>query len=169
MVWYVFNTAWGWAAIYGEGKSVQFSVLPFPTPEEILKHIAKTGLNARFIADNDYSQPLVNNYRAYYQGQVISDWNAEIKLANLPSFTQRVLQYVYTIPYGETCTYSEAAMALGKPRACRAVGQALKRNPLPLIIPCHRVLAVNSPGGFSATGGINTKLKMLAWERERLE
>ncbi len=169
MYWSVFNTAWGWAAVYGEGNTLESSLLPAATVERILEQIAKTGQEARFIADDDNSHPVVNDYRAYYQGKVISDWNINLKLDHLPSFTRQVLQYVYTIPYGETSTYSEVAIVLGNPRASQAVGQALRHNPIPLIIPCHRVLAVNNPGGFSAPGGIETKLKMLAWERKHLK
>jgi methylated-DNA-[protein]-cysteine S-methyltransferase len=85
-----------------------------------------------------------------------------------PPFSRKVLEFVHTIPYGETLTYAEVAHAVGQPKAARAVGQALKRNPLPLIIPCHRVVATNGLGGFTSPGGIATKLEMLQWERKNL-
>ena len=69
------------------------------------------------------------------------------------------------IPRGATRTYGEVAAELGDPGAARAVGQALGRNPFPIIVPCHRVLAAaGRPGGFSAHGGVATKLRLLAIE-----
>ncbi len=72
------------------------------------------------------------------------------------------------IPAGETSTYGELAKTLGRPAEARAVGQALARNPIPIIIPCHRVLAAGGRfGGFSAPGALLTKTKLLAIERAK--
>ena len=72
------------------------------------------------------------------------------------------------IPHGETRTYGELARAIGEPGAARAVGRALGRNPIPIIIPCHRILAADGrSGGFSAPGGVTTKMRLLAIERAR--
>ena len=69
-----------------------------------------------------------------------------------------------------TRTYGEIARELGDPLLAREVGQALGRNPFPIIVPCHRVLAANGKtGGFSATGGVQTKFRMLAIERARID
>ncbi|MFZ0963774.1 MAG: MGMT family protein [Terriglobia bacterium] len=78
---------------------------------------------------------------------------------------QRVCKAARNIPPGRTATYAELAVAVGQPNATRAVGRALGKNPIPLIIPCHRVLAARGkPGGFSAHGGRVTKAKLLAIE-----
>jgi methylated-DNA-[protein]-cysteine S-methyltransferase len=82
---------------------------------------------------------------------------------DLTGFQRMVLEKVALIPYGDTRTYGEVALAAGKPGAARAVGQALKRNPLPLIFPCHRVIAASGPGGFSQGIG----LKRFLIEREK--
>lgn len=80
-------------------------------------------------------------------------------------FAQRVYAAIRDIPPGQTRTYGEIAKALNRPAAARAVGQALGKNPIALIIPCHRVLAAGGkPGGFSAYGGHATKTRMLAIE-----
>jgi len=80
-------------------------------------------------------------------------------------FARQVYEAAREIPTGETRTYGELAKALGRPTAARAVGQALRRNPIALIIPCHRILAAGGhPGGFSAHGGLATKATMLAIE-----
>ena len=77
------------------------------------------------------------------------------------SFAGRVLAFVREIPYGRTVTYGEVARAVGCPGGARAVGGAMGRNPLPILIPCHRVVAADGPGGFS--GGIS-KLRLLELE-----
>jgi methylated-DNA-[protein]-cysteine S-methyltransferase len=80
-----------------------------------------------------------------------------------------VLEYVFTIPYGSTLTYGEVARAIGNPRAARAVGQANRNNPIPLVIPCHRVVGRNSLGGFSGPGGLQLKLEMINMEKDRIK
>lgn len=170
MSWNVFYTPWGWAAILGENRTVQKSVLPTLYLPNLHEYIEQTGLlDARFVLLSDYSLPVVDKFCAYYEGAVINDWDIELSLDTLPPFSRKVLEFVYTIPYGKTLTYAEIARAVGQPKAFRAVGQALKRNPLPLIIPCHRVVATNGPGGFTSPGGIATKLEMLQWERKNLK
>lgn len=78
-------------------------------------------------------------------------------------FQQRVWRILRTIPPGETMTYAEVALAIHQPKAVRAVGGACGANPIPVLIPCHRVLAVNRKiGGFS--GGINWKKTLLSIE-----
>jgi O-6-methylguanine DNA methyltransferase len=80
-------------------------------------------------------------------------------------FPRQVYEAARLIPAGETRTYGGLAKILGRPGAARAVGQALARNPIPLLIPCHRVLAAGGkPGGFSAYGGLATKARLLAIE-----
>jgi methylated-DNA-[protein]-cysteine S-methyltransferase len=99
-----------------------------------------------------------------------SDDLADIALDidGLPDFERRVYDEARRIPPGRTATYGQIASALGEPGAARAVGRALGRNPYPLIVPCHRVLAAGGGyGGFSAPGGVTTKLRLLAIERAR--
>lgn len=81
---------------------------------------------------------------------------------NGPEFYRRVWQALRQIPYGQTTTYAALAARVGSPRAARAVGQACGANPLPLLIPCHRVLAAHGTGGFSA--GARWKIQLLELE-----
>jgi methylated-DNA-[protein]-cysteine S-methyltransferase len=98
----------------------------------------------------------------YLQGREV-DFEIEVDISHLGTFTQKVLNELRKIPYGETRTYGWLAKKAGKPGAARAVGQALKRNPIPIIIPCHRVIRDNGTiGGFSM--GINIKERLLALE-----
>ncbi|MCC7462520.1 MAG: methylated-DNA--[protein]-cysteine S-methyltransferase [Gammaproteobacteria bacterium] len=88
-----------------------------------------------------------------------------LELEQVPEFQQRVFAVARTIPAGATLTYGQIAARLGEPGAARAVGRALGANPWPIIVPCHRVLAAGGrPGGFSAPGGVATKLRLLATE-----
>ena len=88
-----------------------------------------------------------------------------LDLDDVPAFNRGVYDIARSIPPGKTLTYGDIAKRLGGVELTRDVGQALGRNPCPIVVPCHRVLAAgNKPGGFSARGGVETKLKMLAIE-----
>ena len=88
-----------------------------------------------------------------------------LDLDGVPEFNRGVYDIARTIPPGKTMTYGDIARKLGGVELSRDVGQALGRNPCPIVVPCHRVLAAGQkPGGFSAKGGVDTKLKMLAIE-----
>ncbi len=92
---------------------------------------------------------LAGQMKRYFKGEEV-EFTTRLDFSSLPPFTQRVLREVKEIPYGEVRTYKEIAQAIGNPKASRAVGQALKRNPVPILIPCHRVIRSNGKlGGFS--------------------
>jgi methylated-DNA-[protein]-cysteine S-methyltransferase len=89
----------------------------------------------------------------------------ELDMRGVPPFHQRVYAAARAIAPGQTQSYGALALALGAPGSARAVGQALGRNPFAIIVPCHRVLAASGRmGGFSANGGITTKLRLLSCE-----
>jgi methylated-DNA-[protein]-cysteine S-methyltransferase len=91
-----------------------------------------------------------------------------LDMDGLPSFDRRVYEVARTIAPGATLSYGEISARLGARDLAREVGQALGRNPFPIIVPCHRVLAAGGKaGGFSANGGITTKLRLLTIERAR--
>lgn len=88
-----------------------------------------------------------------------------LDMERVPEFDRRVYEAARAIPPGSTLTYGEVAERIGEPGMAQAVGQALGRNPFPIVVPCHRVLASDgSLRGFSAPGGIATKRRMLAIE-----
>lgn len=98
----------------------------------------------------------------YLRGMPV-DFDVEVDISDFADFTQKVLTKLRTIPYGEVRSYGWIAKELGCAGAGRAVGQAVKRNPLPIIIPCHRVIREDgSIGGFSL--GVRLKEKLLALE-----
>jgi methylated-DNA-[protein]-cysteine S-methyltransferase len=102
--------------------------------------------------------------RAYFAGEPVR-FTVRVDLAGLTDFQKRVLAVCAEVGYGQTITYGELARRIGKPRAGRAVGAALGRNPVPLAIPCHRVVGCNGGlGGFSAEQGIRMKRRLLELE-----
>ena len=112
----------------------------------------------------DFQKELQN----YFAGNRVR-FRVKIDLSRLTDFQRKVLDACRRIGYGQTTTYGELARQIGRPHAGRAVGQALGRNPVPLVIPCHRVLAGNgSLGGFSAEQGVKLKQWLLNLEASRI-
>jgi O-6-methylguanine DNA methyltransferase len=108
---------------------------------------------------------IIVKVQKHLRGDVQDFLDIVVDLDGAGPFARQVYEAVRNIPAGRTVTYGELATAMNRPTASRAVGQALGRNPIPLIIPCHRVLARgNRPGGFSAHGGVKTKAKLLEIE-----
>lgn len=98
------------------------------------------------------------------QPQWFSDVSVDVGVRT--SFARRVLDQCRQIPWGSTVTYGELAARSGSSRAARAVGNVMSKNPIPLIIPCHRVVAAGGAlGGFSAPSGISMKKRLLAMEQ----
>jgi methylated-DNA-[protein]-cysteine S-methyltransferase len=101
-------------------------------------------------------------------GQSIDLGGVPLDMSGVPAFERRVYEVTRAIPRGRTLTYGEVAAKAGEPGAAQAVGQALGRNPFPIIVPCHRVLAAGGKlHGFSAHGGIHAKRRLLEIEDAR--
>jgi len=115
-------------------------------------------------------QRAIDRIVALLRGET-SDLSAvPLDMNGVPEFHRRVYEAARTIPPGKTLSYGDIARRVGAPGAARAVGQALGRNPFPIVVPCHRVLAAGGKiGGFSAQGGIATKRRMLAIEGAQLD
>lgn len=110
---------------------------------------------------------IVRQLDLYIKGEKI-EFRVPIDLSDLNDFTQKVLKEVKRIPYGEVRTYGWVAKRIGLENAARAVGQALRANPIPIIIPCHRVIREDgSIGGFSL--GVNLKKRLLSIEGIQLK
>lgn len=96
----------------------------------------------------------------YFRGER-REFSVDLRPAGTP-FQQRVWQELMRLPYGATATYAGVAQAIGRPEAVRAVANAIGANPLSIFIPCHRVTAACTPGGYA--GGLPAKLHLLALE-----
>jgi methylated-DNA-[protein]-cysteine S-methyltransferase len=110
-------------------------------------------------------QQAVDRIVALLRGEASDLSEIALDMDDVPAFHRRVYEMARTIPPGMTLSYGDIAARIGAPGAARAVGQALGRNPFPIVVPCHRVLAAGGKiGGFSAQGGIATKRRMLTIE-----
>jgi methylated-DNA-[protein]-cysteine S-methyltransferase len=126
-------------------------------------------LRARFVKSAEKVAGVAAQLRDYFAGKRrVFDLPLDLRLTT--PFQRQVLLAALQIPCGQTLTYAGLAQRIGKPKAARAVGQALGRNPIPIVIPCHRVLASDgSLRGYSGGRGIETKAQLLqlegAWAR----
>jgi len=111
-------------------------------------------------------QRAVDRIISLLRGEATDLEQIALDMTCVPPFHRRVYELARTIRPGATLSYGEVASRIGSPGAARAVGQALGKNPFAIVVPCHRVLAAGGkPGGFSANGGVDTKLKMLRIEQ----
>ncbi len=107
---------------------------------------------------------LQKQLRDYFDGRSV-EFDVPVDFSPLSPFQRKVLSACAEIGYGRTMTYGQLARRIGSPHAARAVGGALARNPIPLVIPCHRVIAGDgSLGGFSAPQGVTLKRRLLDLE-----
>ncbi len=164
----MFETALGACAIAwrqkGNQAAVTFLKLPEATAEQTESMIAQSS-GGRPAAPPPEIAEVVRRVCKHLRGEVQDFRDVAIDLEGTAPLAQRVYEAAREIPPGEVRTYGEVARASGCAGGARAVGQALGRNPIALIIPCHRVLAAGGrPGGFSAYGGHAAKARLLALE-----
>ena len=135
----------------------------------------RTRFKARFPTAEESQPPpavarIIERIQALLRGEPDDLQDVALDDAAVPAFNKSVYDIARRIAPGSTRTYGDIARELGDPLLAREVGQALGRNPFPIIVPCHRVLAAHGKtGGFSATGGIETKFRMLAIERAKTD
>jgi len=164
--YFIFNTWLGWMGILGSQDGLRKLILPQPSPEQAL-HLLNEFILACYTekpgeAETNYFGDLPQRIKSYLCGKLVS-FPDKLDLSWASSFRRDVWKVTQSIPYGETRAYAWIAGELNKPEAARAVGQALARNPLPIIIPCHRVIRSDgTPGGFS--GGKSWKQRLLEIE-----
>jgi len=157
----IFDTTWGAFGFVEHNGRVLATFLP-RARREIVRSIRSSWPDAVEASDSlpHFRRAVVD----YFEGKRIR-FPIEIDISNLPPFYQSVLEVCRRIPYGQAASYVDLARAVGKPHAARAVGGAMARNPLPLVVPCHRVLrADGSIGGYSSTHGVDEKSRLLRLE-----
>ena len=163
----IFETGLGWFGLLGDGKYLIRCTLPVADEEIAREYILGDRQDVR--CDGTIFVPLQNRIKAYFAGGCDDFGDVKVRLEGLSGFTVRVLEACRKVPAGKTVTYGELASLAGSPKAARAVGGAMGANPVPLIIPCHRVIKSDGKlGGFSAQGGTELKKRMLEMESEGL-
>jgi O-6-methylguanine DNA methyltransferase len=157
--------AWRESSDSGSPAVVTAVQLPEATPQATKSRIArKSG------ASNPATPPpeiaaIIEKIRKHLQGETQDFRGVALDLENVDPFFRQIYEAARQIPPGQTRTYGEIAKAVGQPAAAQEVGQAMAKNPVPIIVPCHRVAAAGGKlGGFSASGGPATKAKLLAIE-----
>jgi methylated-DNA-[protein]-cysteine S-methyltransferase len=148
--------------IVGSPNGLRQVILPRKDKEAVLCQVVNYALPAEEHAPPLFGD-LPHRLRRYLEGEPV-DFFDKLDLGGTSHFQQNVWQMVRTIPYGETRGYGWVANKLDLPKAARGVGQALARNPLPIVIPCHRVISSDgSLGGYS--GGVEFKELLLGLEQ----
>jgi methylated-DNA-[protein]-cysteine S-methyltransferase len=161
----LFDTPIGRCGIAWSTHGICDIELPGRNEHATRARLRRTSPDARETAPPPEVQQAIQAITAVLSGTPADLSSIRLDMQGVPDFEQRVYELARTIPPGSTWTYGALATQLGDRGLAREVGQALGRNPFPIVVPCHRVVAANGrPGGFSAPGGQHTKLRLLALE-----
>lgn len=166
----IFETANGFCAIAWNDVGITRFRLPAPSSEAIKRSLLRHLANAQPGEPSDAVSEAITAAKRYFDGDPIDFSGLQLDLNQQSDFFKRIYAAARRVSWGQITTYGALARELGLgPEAARAVGQAMAKNPVPLIIPCHRVLAAGGKiGGFSAPGGSTSKLRMLELEGIRV-
>ncbi len=166
----IFETAIGVCGIAWGERGIAAVQLPEASAQKTRARLLRRFPAAREVPPSPEVQRALDGIAALLRGEASDLSTVALDLEDLPAFNRRVYEVARAIPPGATLSYGEIAARLGEPpQAARDVGQALGQNPIPIIVPCHRVLAANGkPGGFSASGGVTTKLRLLTIEKAKI-
>lgn len=158
----VFDTSLGWMAVVGEGRIVRQLSFGHGSPQQALAAVSEAGGGWARVCQ--WNAPLARRLRRYAAGQG-DDFLDVLVPPRATAFQQRVVELCRRIPPGSTVTYGCLAAAAGRAAAARAVGNVMRTNPVPLIVPCHRVVGAGGGlGGYSAPAGLGMKRRLLELE-----
>ena len=163
----LFPTAIGQCGIAWQDEVIVATQLPERNPKETTERlVAKSGATKG--APRAKIQAAIEAMTTLLEGNKTDLRHISCDLSGVSPFAREVYHITRAIPAGETKTYGDVAGELGDKQLAQKVGRELGRNPLPIIVPCHRVLGANYQlTGFSAHGGVETKLQMLMIEGAR--
>ena len=161
----LFDTPLGRCALAWGARGLIGVQLPERSDEATRIRLLRLCPNADELEPPKHIARAIEDIQALLNGEKKSLRALQLDFTRVPSFNARVYETARAIPPGATRTYGAIAGAIGEPDGARAVGQALGRNPFAIVVPCHRVVGANDKlVGFSANGGIKTKLRMLKLE-----
>jgi methylated-DNA-[protein]-cysteine S-methyltransferase len=169
--YHVFETAMGFCAIAWSDAGVARFQLPTKTAEAAERLMRRRAVGAELGAPPEAIAAVIEAAKHYFDGEEIDFSRVLVDLAGQDAFFAQIYHALRRVGWGGTTTYGALAKEVGAGRErARDVGEAMAKNPAPLIIPCHRVLAAGGKiGGFSAPGGSKTKARMLELEGVRLQ
>jgi methylated-DNA-[protein]-cysteine S-methyltransferase len=161
----LFDTAVGRCAIAWGARGIKAIELPARSEAATRRRIARACPGAGEADPPEQVASAIGAIAALFDGGADDLGDVVLDMESLPEFDRRVYDAARAIQPGSTLSYGAIAERIGERGAAQAVGQALGRNPFPIVVPCHRVVAADgSLRGFSAPGGIDTKRRMLALE-----
>jgi methylated-DNA-[protein]-cysteine S-methyltransferase len=164
LTWCSWPTAWGPMGATAGNEGILQIVLPHYSPTDLEQVIRWENPGA--VRDEKPFAALAELARAYFNGKKTDFASVAVAMPAPATLSGKVLAVCRAIPHGQTRSYGSIATEIGNPDAARAVASALGKNPIPLVVPCHRVVYSDGrPGGFSSPGGVELKLRMLALER----
>jgi len=164
----LFDTAIGCCGLVWSEGGVAGVQIHDKSQEATRKRLLRRFPEAREVAPPAEIASVIDDVAALLRGEPKDLSQVRIDMGRVPEFNRRVYDVARTIGPGKTLSYGEIAERLGDRLLARDVGQALGQNPIPIIVPCHRVLAAGGKmGGFSAPGGAATKLRLLSIEGAR--
>lgn len=160
-----FDTGFGLVTLAATDEGVVSCSLPDSEPDELIEGvIARTGLSP--VEGGRLAETAADQVAAYLDGDA-TGFDLDLDWRLIGGFHRKVLQATVRIPYGETASYGEIAAVAGSPGAARAAGTALSRNPIGLIVPCHRVIRADGSTGGYGRGEKGTRLKQALLDLER--
>lgn len=160
----VVETAFGFVGLVMKGRAVVRTTLPAAREDEILLSMAREGIAPG--KGTKETAPVVRMLKDYFRGKAVDPaaCGLDLDYGTVGPFVKSVYEALRRVPRGCVVTYGELAARAGAPGAARAVGTAMARNALPLLVPCHRVVASGGIGGFGGVGGVELKRRLLALE-----
>ena len=169
----IFETPIGTCGLAWQAEGLVGVLLPDRDSARTLSRLRQRHPGLEPTMPPDWVEQAIGRMRALLSGQPDNLMSVPLDWSRVGAFEASVLREARRIPPGSTLTYGELAARIGDPGQARAVGGALGRNPWPIVVPCHRVTAAaGRAGGFSAPGGVSTKLRLLeiegAFAAERL-
>ncbi len=161
----LFDTALGRCGIGWSERGITRITLPEASDAAARRRFQRGAPHATETAPPPAIEAAIARIVQHLRGEPAALEALVLDMDDVPEFHRQVYEAARRIPSGRTVSYGALARELGNPGAARAVGQAMGKNPFPIVVPCHRVLAANhATGGFSAHGGVETKARLLATE-----
>lgn len=162
MQWAIFPTAIGWFGVAGEGARVWRLVFGHSSAAQVRAALRR---ECGPLTEADWCPRLRERLEAYAAGAADDFRDVEVEAPERTPFQRRVLRELRRVGFARTVTYGELAARCGAPRAARAVGTVMSKNRIPIILPCHRVVAAAGRlGGFSSPQGVAMKRRLLELE-----